>query len=225
MEDIWTSNASLYCAAPPQVSKDFGIFGAWEETPETCSKTFLKHLELPAGRKKRRTERFGAWLKPDSDQFNQNMNNTLIPAILSLLIPIVAIIMGIGIAMLAIYLNYRKRKDMFALYHQERMAAIDKGIELPPLPDAFFTDDGRSYRQQSPRRHLLTGMILLFIGIILFTAFYINEQLYIALLTLTPAGVGLACLIYYFAVGRKEAEALEAAQRAKAAESSQARPS
>jgi peptidoglycan/LPS O-acetylase OafA/YrhL len=141
----------------------------------------------------------------------------LVPLV-SLLIPIVAIVMGVGIGMLTIYLNYRKRKEMFALYHQERMAAIDKGIELPPLPDAFFTDDGKPYRQRSPRRHLLTGMILLFIGIILFTAFYIDEQLHTALLTLIPAGIGLAYLIFYFAVGRKEAEAFEAAQKAKASE-------
>ena len=57
------------------------------------------------------------------------------------LIPILAIVMTIGAGMLKLYLNYQKRKDMFALYHQERMAAIEKGIELPPLPEDFFRED------------------------------------------------------------------------------------
>ncbi len=51
------------------------------------------------------------------------------PQTLGLLIPIIAIIMGIGIGMLAIYLGYRKRKELFTCYHLERMAAIEKGIE------------------------------------------------------------------------------------------------
>ena len=54
---------------------------------------------------------------------------------LALLIPIIAIIMGIGIGMLAIYTGYLKRKDLFAHYHQERMAAIEKGIDCPPWPN------------------------------------------------------------------------------------------
>ena len=139
----------------------------------------------------------------------------IIPLV-SLFIPIIAIVMGIGIAMLAIFLNYRKRKEMFVLYHQERMAAIDKGIELPPLPDAFFTDD-KSYRSRSPHRPLLVGLVLLFIGLILFGAFYFQGNLNTALFTLVPAGIGLAYLIYYFTVGRKEAVAWNVAEKNRAA--------
>lgn len=131
-----------------------------------------------------------------------------------LLIPIVGIVMGIGIGMLAIYLNYRKRKEMFALYHQERMAAIDKGIELPPLPDAFFQDNGRA---PSPHGTLLSGLILAFVGVTLFIALYFLVQLQIALFALVPFGIGLAFLIYYFAVDRKRAKELEAERRAQAA--------
>jgi len=130
-----------------------------------------------------------------------------------LLIPIVAIVMGIGIGMLAVYLNYRKRKEMFALYHQERMAAIEKGIELPPLPEAFFREDDKP---SSPHGTLLGGLILVFIGVTLFIALYFMVGLSIALFALIPLGIGLAFLIYYFAVGRKEAERLEAERKAKA---------
>lgn len=47
--------------------------------------------------------------------------------------------------------------------HAERMAAIEKGIELPPLPDGYFSGgDTRSSGPAKPRR---TGLVLLFLGI------------------------------------------------------------
>ena len=133
--------------------------------------------------------------------------------ILPLLIPIIAIVMGMSIGMLTIYLNYRKRKEMFALYHQERMAAIEKGIELPPLPAEFFAEDGKA---RSPHGRLLAGLVWLFIGISLMVALHVTES-HGAFFALIPMAIGLAFLIYYFAVGKKEAETLEAERKAKAA--------
>ena len=138
------------------------------------------------------------------------------PEILGVMIPIIAIVMGLGVAMLAIYLDYRKRRDMFALYHEERMAAIDKGIELPPLPEGFFPDEAR---RRSPHRQLHKGLVLLFLGVALMVALFFNRP-QATLWALLPIGIGLANLVYYFAVGRKEAEALLAAQAAQAAKQS-----
>ena len=137
----------------------------------------------------------------------------LIP-IIGTFIPIVAIVMGVGIGMLTIYLDYRKREKMFALYHQERMAAIEKGMDLPPLPEEFFSDGKR----KSPHDALLGGLICTFLGLALFVALYFLVGLKIALFALIPLGIGLAILIYYFAVGRKEALALEEARKARLAE-------
>jgi len=145
------------------------------------------------------------------------------PGLVALAIPIVAIVMGIGIGSLTIYLHYRKRRDMFALYHQERMAAIEKGIELPPLPEAFFAEDGKSLKTRSPHRGLAAGLVWLFVGLALLVALYFNETGAVALYALIPAAIGLAYLTYYFTVGKQEAEVLEAERRAKAAESN--RPS
>ena len=131
------------------------------------------------------------------------------PDVLSLLIPIVAIIMGIGIAMLAIYLSYRKRKETFALYHQERMAALDKGVDLPPLPDFLLTDESRAFRPYHPRRHLLKGLIWLFVGIGLGLALWATMEWEPALFSLILVGVGLAHLIYYFVEGKNEAAAMD----------------
>ncbi|MGA2749996.1 MAG: DUF6249 domain-containing protein [Verrucomicrobiota bacterium] len=141
------------------------------------------------------------------------------PATIGVFIPIIAIVMGLSIPLVAMILTYRKRKEMFALYHQERMAAIEKGVELPPLPETFFAEDGRAFRPHSPHRHLLTGLILLLLGLALTLALYFEVQSE-CVWGLIPAAIGVAYLIYYFTVGKKEALAIEAAAKAKAAQSS-----
>jgi len=125
---------------------------------------------------------------------------------MALMIPILSIIMGIGIGMLAIYLRYRKRAELFAHYHQERMAAIEKGIECPPWPDRLLADEDAP---PSPRRHLLKGLVWLFIGLGVSVAVYATVDFRHALFGLIPIGIGLAHLIYYFVEGRRETEATE----------------
>jgi hypothetical protein len=125
--------------------------------------------------------------------------------ILALFIPLVAIVMGVGVAMLAIFLQYRKRKETFALYHQERMAAIEKGVDLPPLPDFLLSDDGRAFRPYHPRRHLLKGLTWLFTGIGLGVALWPTAGFEYSLFSLIPIGVGLAQLVYYFVEGKSDA--------------------
>ena len=127
------------------------------------------------------------------------------------MIPVISINMGTGIAMLAIYLGYRKRRDLCQHYHQERMAAIEKGIECPPWPDRLLADENTPH---SPRRHLLKGLVWLFIGLGGMVAVYVAVGHDQALWGLIPAGIGLAHLIYYFVEGRKEAEAAERAAAA-----------
>jgi uncharacterized protein DUF6249 len=136
------------------------------------------------------------------------MHHEAIP-IIALFIPIIAIVMGIGIAMLAIFLSYRRRKETFTLYHQERMAALDKGVELPPLPDFLFSESGKPAGPYHPRRHLLKGLVWLFIGIGLGCGLWRTVDLDWALFSVIPIGIGLAHLVYYFVEGKKEAEAIE----------------
>src|SRR5580658_1417162 len=86
-------------------------------------------------------------------------SDNVIP-ILGELIPIIAIVMGLSVAMLCLYLDFRKKRELFQLYHAERMAAIEKGIELPPLPPEFFGDSGD--REPKASRHRRQGLILSF---------------------------------------------------------------
>jgi hypothetical protein len=143
------------------------------------------------------------------------------PGVVFLFVPIVAIVMVFGSVMWKIYFDYRKRKEMFALYHQERMAAIEKGIDLPPLPEDFFHEAARPPRRPS-HATLLTGLIMLFTGLTLYLALHFTAPRTdtggdAALYALIPAGIGVACLLYYFAVGRKMAQAMEEERKARLA--------
>lgn len=128
-------------------------------------------------------------------------------AIFGMLIPIIAIVMGIGLAMLGTVTEYRQRRTLIELHHKERLAAIEKGIEMPPPPAGLL-----DVKESSPHRMLLRGLVWLFVGIgLLFALPFVDEDVkYIGLI---PGGVGLAYLIFYFMVGRKEAGKAAAASQ------------
>lgn len=122
-------------------------------------------------------------------------------------IPFFAIFMGVGVpsAVLVVYLvlNYNKRRRLMELHHVERMAAIERGMELPPLPIELL--EGSRRRSTS----LLPGLVWFFIGVAVMIAMRATGESE-GMIGLVPAGVGLAYLIYYFAEGRKiESRVLE----------------
>jgi hypothetical protein len=121
---------------------------------------------------------------------------------MGILVPLTAIFMGLLIPIVWTVLEYRRRRDIVEAHHKERMAAIERGMELPPLPDAFFNP----LRNRRPR-HLLIGMIWFLVGITLFAALRAvagEEVMYFGLL---PAAIGLAYLVYYVVEGRHESAA------------------
>ena len=133
------------------------------------------------------------------------MDRQLVASILSLSIPIIAIVLGIGIGMLSLVLDYRKRRDMFAMHHKERMAAIDKGMEVPPLPPEFFQENRRR-GTSTPGDYLRRGLLLLMVGLAITVALYrMNNDLF--LWGLVPTAVGVAYLLFYWFEVRKAAKA------------------
>jgi hypothetical protein len=109
------------------------------------------------------------------------------------LIPIIAIVLGIGIGMLWIYFDFRRKREVYQLYHAERMAAIEKGMELPPLPTDLFNDSRtREGRASRSRRR---GLILLFLGVAICVGLWASGTGRISLWGLVPAGIGLALLL------------------------------
>ena len=133
--------------------------------------------------------------------------------VVAVFIPIVAIVMSLGIPIIYQILDYRRRRDIVEAHHKERLAAIERGMELPALPEAFYSPLDRNKRP----RHLLTGMVWLFIGIALFLALGAVAGEDVRFFGLIPAGVGLAFLIYYFIEGKHEAAAFREREASKAA--------
>jgi hypothetical protein len=127
------------------------------------------------------------------------MNNTSVVAIMGVMVPIVAIVMGVGIGMLSLLLDYRKKRDMFALHHKERLAAIERGMEVPPLPPEFFRENRRP---RVPGDYLRRGLVLLLVGIAITFALYDTTRPNY-LWGLVPAAMGVANLIYYWVESRK----------------------
>jgi hypothetical protein len=120
---------------------------------------------------------------------------------IAVFIPIVAIIMSLSIPIVFAIVDYRRRRDIVEAHHKERMAAIERGMELPPLPESFF----RSFNNARKPSHLLGGLIWLFVGLGLFVALREVAGHDVAYFALIPIGVGLALLIYYAVEGRKQA--------------------
>jgi hypothetical protein len=116
------------------------------------------------------------------------------------MIPIFGIVFGIAVAIVAIVAAHRQRMQRADLRHKERLAAIEKGLELPPEPEDLENGSKRS-RSGSLR----SGLIGLAVGIVLYFALDRLAGDDIALFGLIPAAVGLANLVFYFIEGRKAA--------------------
>src|SRR5687767_10885364 len=111
------------------------------------------------------------------------------------LIPLFGIVFGVGlpisIPIVFLVLNYRKRRRLMELHHAERMAAIERGMDIPPLPLELIDGQGRRRRTS-----LLPGLVWLFVGLAVLISFRsLDEE---AVFGLIPTGIGLAYLIYYF---------------------------
>jgi hypothetical protein len=124
----------------------------------------------------------------------------MISELVPLLVPIFSTAIVFSIPIVWIVLNYRKRRRLMELFHTERMAAIERGMELPPLPLELI--DGRANRRR--RTSLLPGLVWFFIGLAVFVGWLMtgfDDDLPV-IGGLIPLGIGLAYLIYYGVEGR-----------------------
>jgi Domain of unknown function (DUF6249) len=120
-------------------------------------------------------------------------------------IPIFGIVFGVGVPLsipiLIVILHHRTRRELIERYHAERMAAIERGMDLPPWTPEFLEVPTR----RRPRTSLLPGLIWFFMGIALLLFFIdlsgrdVEAPRYLGLI---PMAVGLAYLVYYFVEGR-----------------------
>ena len=115
---------------------------------------------------------------------------------MALLIPILGIVLGVGVAVVAIITSHREKQKRTELRHRERLAAIEKGIELPLDPDPEVpSKKGNS---------LKSGLINLFLGAVLYFAIREVTDDDVALFGLIPAAIGVGSLISYFVESRRK---------------------
>jgi hypothetical protein len=125
------------------------------------------------------------------------------PEVIGVFIPIVAIIMGIGVAMLAIWSEHKRKAQLLEQNHRERMQAIEKGIELPALP-ANLVSSSNGPSTASAAKSLRSGIMLTLIGVILYVALNRAGGSDGALFGLIPAAVGVANFVYAAILWQKE---------------------
>lgn len=132
-------------------------------------------------------------------------------SLIGLLIPICAILATVVIVAVALKQRGRRRE----LLHKERLAAIEKGIEIPEV--LLVESDSLS-----PKACLLRGLSWLLVGVsigIFFVAMGVaegdRETVAVATLGLIPLGVGIAYLIVYRKLEADRALSSEGAPRPK----------
>ena len=116
---------------------------------------------------------------------------------LALLIPIITITLITTAAIVFIIARHRRNVQELEQRHKERMAAIDKGLDLPVEPVQLSSPPRRP-------RYLLRGLVWLGVGLaVVFGARSLLED-DAASLGWIPVAVGAAYLIYYLVEGRRE---------------------
>jgi preprotein translocase subunit YajC len=125
------------------------------------------------------------------------------PGVIGVFIPIIAIVMGIGIGMLALWSDHKRKAQLLEQNHRERMHAIEKGLELPPLP-GNLASAGFGPATASAAKSLRSGIMLVLIGVILYVAIERVGASEAALFGLIPAAIGLANLVYAAIQWKKE---------------------
>ena len=115
---------------------------------------------------------------------------------MALLIPILSVTVSLGALIVWIVVWYRRRMHEADCRHKERMAAIEKGLELPPesLPQT---------QQVPPRsRYLLRGLIWLGVGLAITFGGHDWLRAPMGGSGWIAVAVGAAYLIFYFVEGR-----------------------
>jgi len=116
----------------------------------------------------------------------------------------VAVVFGFSIACLAIWTEAQKRRDLISAVHRERMAALEKGLDLPPFPSEWPSRDAAGCGPGVPSSGLKPGLMWLATGIGLWLFLSPkNHGLLHPSVGAIPAAVGVAHLVYFAMEGRK----------------------
>ncbi len=126
------------------------------------------------------------------------------------LIPLSAIVLGIGAGIVSMVLKHRQKQALLQAYHRERVAAIECGMtEMPVMPPELVRLlQGEGARKGEGNEmpggvYLLIGLVLSLAGLALYWALSAIAGDRVGLFGLLPAAVGLANLLYFLVVHRR----------------------
>ena len=113
----------------------------------------------------------------------------------ALMIPIVSVIGGISVAIVAIIMGGRKKE----LEHKERLLAMEKGLPIPEGP----------IKRQRPahKKHRTGGLVCTFLGIALSYAMYVSGGPEAGVWGLPLVAIGLGLLVSSFIERREQSDA------------------
>ena len=125
------------------------------------------------------------------------------PGVIAVFIPIVAIVMGIGIGMMAIWSEHKRKAQLLEQVHKERLAAIEKGVDAPAIP-AGLVGFQPSDKVPTFARALRSGVIWSLVGVALYFAVDNAGGREGAMFALIPLAIGIGQLVYAGLLWSKE---------------------
>jgi len=121
---------------------------------------------------------------------------------MSLLIPILSITLSLAALIVWIIARHRREVQQLENRHRERMAAIEKGLELPPeAPLSSERPDRIGLRPAGASRYLLRGLVC--VGVGLGVSLTGRDMEGLGSWGWIVVGVGAAYLIFYFVEARR----------------------
>jgi Domain of unknown function (DUF6249) len=120
-----------------------------------------------------------------------------------------------AVAIVAIIARYRRNAQELEQRHKERMAAIDKGLDVPVEPVKLAAVRARP-------RYLLRGLVWLGVGLAIVFGARVALDAEAASFGWIPVAVGAAYLIFYVVEGRRESDPRKAVPPADASKGSDA---
>lgn len=118
------------------------------------------------------------------------MHENLIPVV-GMLIPLLSVVLSLSALMVWIVVWHRRRTHEVDCRHKERLAAIEKGVDLPPEPL-------QSEQVPPHSRYLLRGLIWLGVGLAITFGGHAWLDHPLGGAGWIPIAVGAAYLIFYF---------------------------
>jgi hypothetical protein len=131
---------------------------------------------------------------------NIDGRTTMDEQVLGVMIPLSAVILGIGAGIFAIWAAHRYKTQKLEFRHRERMAAMERGLDVPPeAPDPEL--DPAYRRSRALHRGLLWSLVGIAVGLVLY---HVGDE-DVAWIGTIPFAVGLGNLAFYALEGRRSA--------------------